>query len=91
MAQRALVDRVRRTLPGERIKVVKRRTGRKVSEILMEFAQPWLDWNAEILKWLSVRHRLWTPLSARAGLNAPRPFRQRGKESAPADTSTRPS
>jgi hypothetical protein len=41
--QRALVDRVQRSLPDERIKIVKRRTGRKVSEILMEFAQPWLD------------------------------------------------
>jgi hypothetical protein len=42
-AQRALVERLKQTLPDERIKVVKRRTGRKVSEILMEFAQPWLD------------------------------------------------
>jgi hypothetical protein len=42
-AQRALVDRVQRTLPDERIKVVKWHTGRKVSEILMEFAQPRLD------------------------------------------------
>ena len=42
-AQRELVDRVRKSRPGEPIKVVTRRTGRKVSEILMEFAQPWLD------------------------------------------------
>ena len=42
-AQQALVDRLKRSLPDERIKVIKRRTGRKVSEILMEFAQPWLD------------------------------------------------
>jgi len=41
-AQRELVDRVRKSRPGEPIKVVTRRTGRKVSEILMEFAQPWL-------------------------------------------------
>src|SRR5437667_4288775 len=42
-AQQALVDRVQRSLPDERLKVVKRRTGRKVSEILKEFAKPWLD------------------------------------------------
>jgi len=36
------VDRVQRSLPDERLKIVKRRTGRKVSEILMEFAEPWL-------------------------------------------------
>jgi hypothetical protein len=41
--QRALVDRVRQSMPDERLKVVKRRTGRKVSEVLMEFAKPWLD------------------------------------------------
>ena len=41
--QRELVERVRQSRPGEPIKVVTRRTGRKVSEILMEFAQPWLD------------------------------------------------
>jgi hypothetical protein len=43
VAQRALVDRVQQSLPDERLKIVKRRTGRKVSEILMEFAEPWLD------------------------------------------------
>ena len=43
MTQRALVDRVQKSLPGEPIKIVKRRTGRKVSEVLMEFAEPWLD------------------------------------------------
>jgi hypothetical protein len=42
-AQRELVDRVQQSLPDERLKIVKRRTGRKVSEILMEFAEPWLD------------------------------------------------
>jgi hypothetical protein len=42
-AQQALVDRVKRSLPDERINVIKRRAGRKVSEILMEFAHPWLD------------------------------------------------
>jgi hypothetical protein len=41
--QQALVDRVQKSMPEERIKVVKRQTGRKVSEILMEFAEPWLD------------------------------------------------
>jgi hypothetical protein len=41
--QRALVGRVQHSLPDERLKIVKRRTGRKVSEILMEFAKPWLD------------------------------------------------
>ncbi len=43
MVQRALVDRVQQSLPDERLKIVKRRTGRKVSEVLMEFAEPWLD------------------------------------------------
>jgi hypothetical protein len=42
-AQQALVDRVQQSLPDERLKVVKRRTGRKVSEMLMEFAKPWFD------------------------------------------------
>ena len=41
--QRALVDRVQQSLPDERIKVVTRRLGRKVSDMLMEFAKPWLD------------------------------------------------
>jgi len=41
--QQALVDRLKQSLPDERIKVVKRRAGRKVSEVLMEFAEPWLD------------------------------------------------
>jgi hypothetical protein len=41
--QRTLVERVRQSLPDERIKIVERRTKRKVSEILMEFAKPWLD------------------------------------------------
>ena len=40
-AQRALVDRVRQSLPDEQIKFVKRRGGRKVSEVLMELADPW--------------------------------------------------
>jgi hypothetical protein len=43
MTQQALVDRVRQSLPDERIKIVKRHTGRKISEVLMEFAEPWLD------------------------------------------------
>ena len=43
MTQPALVDRVRQSLPGERIKIVKRHAGRKISEVLMEFAEPWLD------------------------------------------------
>jgi hypothetical protein len=38
--QQALVGRVQQSLPDERLKIVKRRTGRKVSEILMEFAFP---------------------------------------------------
>jgi hypothetical protein len=42
-SQQALVDRVQRSLPDEQLKITKRRTGRKVSEILMEFAKPWLD------------------------------------------------
>ena len=42
-ARRELVDRVRQSRPGEPIKIVTGRNGRKVSEILMEFAQPWLD------------------------------------------------
>jgi len=37
------MDRVQRLLPDEQLKTAKRRSGRKVSEILMEFAQPWLD------------------------------------------------
>jgi hypothetical protein len=41
--QQALVDRVRQSLPDEHIKIVKRRAGPKVSEVLMEFAEPWLD------------------------------------------------
>ncbi|SPE57093.1 hypothetical protein SBV1_2630009 [Verrucomicrobia bacterium] len=41
-AQQALVDRVKQSLPDARLKIVKRPTGRKVSEILMEFAEPWL-------------------------------------------------
>src|SRR5437667_12880101 len=41
--QQALLDRVQRILPDERVKVVKRNTGRKVSEVLMEFAEPWLE------------------------------------------------
>jgi hypothetical protein len=41
--QRTLVERLRRSLPAGRIQIAQRRTGRKVSEILMEFAQPWLD------------------------------------------------
>jgi hypothetical protein len=43
VAQQALVDRVQQSLADERLKVIKRRTGRKVSEMLMEFAGPWLD------------------------------------------------
>ena len=43
MTQQALVDRVRQSLPDERIEIVKRHTGRKVSEVLTEFAEPWLD------------------------------------------------
>jgi hypothetical protein len=39
----SLLARVQQSLPDEQVKVVKRRTGRKVSEVLMEFAQPWLD------------------------------------------------
>jgi hypothetical protein len=42
-AQQALVGRVKQSLPDERLRVVQRRTGRKVSEMLMEFAEPWLD------------------------------------------------
>jgi hypothetical protein len=42
-AQQVLTERVQRSLPDDRCKIVKRRTGRKVSEILMEFAEPWLD------------------------------------------------
>jgi len=34
---------VQQSLPGERLRVVKRRTGRKVSEMLAELAEPWLD------------------------------------------------
>jgi hypothetical protein len=34
---------VRESLPDERIKFVPRTTGRKVSDMLMEFAGPWLD------------------------------------------------
>ena len=37
------MDRVQQSLPDERIKVVNRRTGRKVSEMLMELAEPWLN------------------------------------------------
>src|SRR5260370_513063 len=42
-AQEALVDRVQQSLRDERLKVAKRRTGRKVSEMLMDFCEPWLD------------------------------------------------
>ena len=37
------MDRVRKFLPDQQIKIVKRQTGRKVSEVVMEFAEPWLD------------------------------------------------
>jgi hypothetical protein len=37
------VDRAQQSLPDERLKIVKRRTGRKVSEMLTEFAEPWLE------------------------------------------------
>lgn len=43
MAQQELVDRVTQSLPAGRLKVVKRPTGRKVSEVLMEFSEPWLN------------------------------------------------
>jgi hypothetical protein len=43
LMQQALVDRVQQSLPHERIKVVKRQGGRKVSEVLMKFAEPWLE------------------------------------------------
>jgi hypothetical protein len=43
VTQQALVDRVQQSLPDERIKIVKRSAGRKVSEMLMEFAEPWLN------------------------------------------------
>lgn len=43
VAQQAMVSRVQQFLPDVPLRVAKRRTGRKVSEILMEFAQPWLD------------------------------------------------
>lgn len=43
MTQQALLDRVRQSLPDERIKIVNRHTGRKVSEVPTEFAEPWLD------------------------------------------------
>jgi hypothetical protein len=42
-AQQALAGRIQRSLPDEQVKIVTRRTGRKVSEILVDFAQPWLD------------------------------------------------
>ncbi len=42
-AQQVLVNRVQQSLPEEQIKIVKRRTGRKVSDVLMEFAEPWFD------------------------------------------------
>jgi hypothetical protein len=42
-ARQVLMERIRRSLPEERCRIVKRRTGRKVSEILLEFAEPWLD------------------------------------------------
>ena len=42
-AQRELVDRVRQSRPDEPLKIVKRHAGRKVSEMLTEFAQPWLE------------------------------------------------
>jgi hypothetical protein len=42
-AQQVLVERVQRSLPEDRYKIVQRRAGRRVSEILMEFAEPWLD------------------------------------------------
>jgi hypothetical protein len=43
VAQQAMVSRVQHSLPDVPLRVAKRRTGRKVSEILMEFAQRWLD------------------------------------------------
>lgn len=41
--QRALAARVKQSMPGDRLKVLKRQTGRKVSELLMDLAEPWLD------------------------------------------------
>jgi hypothetical protein len=41
--QAALMRRVEKSLPDERVRFVNRRTGPKVSDLLVEFASPWLD------------------------------------------------
>jgi hypothetical protein len=42
-AQQVLAERVQQARPGEKCKVVQRRAGRKVSETLLEVAEPWVD------------------------------------------------
>jgi hypothetical protein len=37
------MERVRHSAPGKRVEIVERQGGRKVSKVLMEFADPWLD------------------------------------------------
>ncbi|HYG35502.1 MAG TPA: hypothetical protein VEC99_11990 [Clostridia bacterium] len=41
-AQQMLVERAQRSKPDQPIKFIKRRTGPKVSEMLVEIAKPWL-------------------------------------------------
>ncbi|HYG35503.1 MAG TPA: hypothetical protein VEC99_11995 [Clostridia bacterium] len=41
-AHQTLVERVQRSLPDKPVRIVKRRTGPKVSEMLVVIAEPWL-------------------------------------------------